>query len=75
MELKLRDINDSFAREILGIKLWSELDNSTIDSLANALSTIGVLVFRRQSLSEEELVAFTSKFGQLEIQVKAGMTG
>ena len=71
MELKLRDINDSFAREVCGIKLWSELDNSTIDSLATALSTIGVLVFRRQSLSEEELVAFTSKFGQLEIIVRS----
>ena len=71
MELKLRDINDGFAREVIGIKLWRELNNSTIESIAAALSTIGVLVFRRQSLSEDEMVDFTSKFGQIEIIVRS----
>ena len=71
MDLKLRDINDGFAREILGINLWDKLDDLIISNIANALSNIGVLVFRRQSLSEHEMVAFTSKFGQLELIVRS----
>ena len=71
MELQLRAINDSFAREVLGIELWAELGDGTIDRIATALSNIGVLVFRRQSLSEDEMVAFTARLGQPEVIVRS----
>ncbi len=70
MELELRAINDGFGRQVVGIDLWTEIDDPTIDRIQVALSTIGVLVFRRQSLSEDELVAFSARFGQLEVIVR-----
>lgn len=71
MDLELRDINDGFARQVVGIDLWDELDDLIVSNIANTLSNVGVLVFRRQSLSEHEMVEFTSKFGELELIVRS----
>ena len=71
MELELRPIKEGFGKEVLGINLWNVPNDQIIDSIATALSTVGVLVFRRQSLSEDEIVTFTARFGELEIIVRS----
>lgn len=70
MELDLGAINEGFAREVHGVNLWTDLDDETADLITRALSTTGVLVFRRQSLSEDELVAFSKRLGEIEIIVR-----
>ena len=56
----------SFGCEVSGLALWDPLDGPCIDELARAWAIQGVLVFRRQALSENELVDFSNRFGQTE---------
>lgn len=60
----------SFAREVEGVRLWEPLDELTIARLADAWSRYGVLIFRRQSISEDELVAFSERFGDPNVIVR-----
>ncbi|HAA92534.1 MAG: hypothetical protein CMM48_16335 [Rhodospirillaceae bacterium] len=61
----------TFARQIDGLDLWESLDVSTADSLADSWSRHGVLVFRRQAISEDELVEFSHAFGDPDVIVRA----
>lgn len=71
MTIELRQIDGQFAFEAIGAPIWSLFDDETVRTLDNTLSRHGVLVFRRQSLSEKELVNFSNLFGAAEIIVRA----
>jgi len=70
MSFEVRQLGNSFAREILGIRLWEKLDARVVDELQALWATHGVLVFRRQALSEDELADFGALFGPLERTVR-----
>jgi alpha-ketoglutarate-dependent taurine dioxygenase len=71
MTIELRQIDSQFAFEAIGAPIWSQFDNETVRTLDRTLSRHGVLVFRRQSLSEKELVNFSNLFGNAEKIVRA----
>ena len=65
MTIKIRAIDGSaFAREVVGAQLWRDLDATEFAAIQSAWADSGVLVFRRQALSEAELVAFSARLGK-----------
>jgi alpha-ketoglutarate-dependent taurine dioxygenase len=66
MQLESREIDGSFAREVIGVRLWEPQDEATLDAIGDLWARCGVLVFRRQILTEEELAAFSARFGKPE---------
>lgn len=62
--MRLTRIGTSFAQCVEDTALWSAMPANDVAALADAWRDSGVLVFRRQSLSERELVAFSSRFGE-----------
>jgi alpha-ketoglutarate-dependent taurine dioxygenase len=70
MPLDIRPLNGSFAREVVGLRLWEQQDESTVDQLRQLWAHHPVLVFRRQALSEHELADFSGLFGPLERVVR-----
>src|SRR5215471_21796783 len=64
LETRLRD--NSFALEVMGLRLWERQDEQTIAELRALWARHPVLVFRRQALSEDELADFSALFGPLE---------
>jgi alpha-ketoglutarate-dependent taurine dioxygenase len=70
MLLESRPLHDSFAREVLGLRLWEPLDDIMVDRLRDLWAHHPVLVFRRQALSEKELADFGALFGPLERVVR-----
>ena len=70
MSIRIEPIGGSFAAEVQGLELWRGLDDATTDALRQAWGRHGVLVFRRQALSEDEMLAFFSRFGEPEIIVR-----
>jgi len=68
--LESRLLDNSFACEILGLRLWEPQDDQTIDELRDLWARHPVLVFRRQALSENELADFSERFGPLERTVR-----
>jgi taurine dioxygenase len=70
MPLETRSLHGSFACEIVGLHLWEPLDAGTVRQLRELWADHPVLVFRRQALSERELVGFSGLFGTLERVVR-----
>jgi taurine dioxygenase len=69
--LVTRQLHATLAREVVGLRLWEHLDDATVAELGMLYAKHGVLVFRRQALSEAELVAFCALFGQPECTVRS----
>src|ERR1700721_2542629 len=72
MMLETRSLHPTLAREVLGLKLWERQDEATIAALRALYAQYGVLVFRRQALSEAELASFCALLGPLERTVRSG---
>ena len=70
MPLETRPIENGFARELLGLRLWEPLDDFTCNKLREIWAYHPVLVVRRQALSERELADFSALFGPLERVVR-----
>ena len=66
MPLETRLLDNSFALEVMGLRLWERQDEPTIAELRALWARHPVLVFRRQALSEDELANFSALFGPLE---------
>ena len=66
MSLESQPLGDSFAHEVVGLRLWEPLDDITVEQLRDLWGHHPVLVFRRQALSERELADFSALFGPLE---------
>jgi len=69
--LETRQLHPTLAREVVGLRLWERLDDATAAELRTLFAQYGVLVFRRQALSEAELAAFCALFGPLERTVRS----
>ena len=68
--MRLTALQDTFAHEVLDLNLWKDLDERTLNRLRIAWRPHGLQLFRRQSLSESELVRFFSHFGKSEVIVR-----
>jgi taurine dioxygenase len=69
--LETRQLHPTLAREVVGLRLWERLDDATGAELRTLYAQYGVLVFRRQALSEAELATFCALFGPLERTVRS----
>ena len=70
MLLETRRLGDSFAREVLGLRLWEPLGDDTLAQIRDLWAQHPVLLFRRQALSEDELADFSARLGPLERVVR-----
>jgi len=52
-----------FAREVIGAQLWRDFEPADLERIRVAWAEAGVIVFRRQALSEQELVNFSRRLG------------
>lgn len=71
MNLATRPLHPTLACEIEGLRLWEPLDDDTVAWLRAVWARHGVMVFRRQALSEQELAAFNGLLGPLERTVRS----
>ncbi|MDX1434552.1 MAG: TauD/TfdA family dioxygenase [Gammaproteobacteria bacterium] len=56
-----------FTAEVSGVDLSRSLDDATFERLHRAFLDHSILVFRGQHLSDEQHIAFSRRFGELEI--------
>lgn len=61
--LEIVPSGNSFAHEVRGLNLWQPISAADADAIRTAYRDHGVLVFRRQALSEKELLAFGKVVG------------
>lgn len=69
MKIEFQTLTDSIASEVRGVDLAEELDDSRFAAIRAAFHERGVLLFRNQQLSETQHIAFSRRFGELEIHI------
>jgi alpha-ketoglutarate-dependent 2,4-dichlorophenoxyacetate dioxygenase len=67
MALAFRTVGPGFAAEASGVNLSEKLSDADILAIDRAMNEHAVLVFRGQSLSQDQQLAFTRRFGPLDI--------
>ena len=72
MDLNTRPLTERFGLEVLDVDL-AHLDRETFDAVYRLWQRDPLLLFRRQSLTERELVAYSAGFGELEHIVRDDM--
>jgi alpha-ketoglutarate-dependent 2,4-dichlorophenoxyacetate dioxygenase len=66
MSLAIRKLHPVFAAEVTGIDLTQPLIPSAVAAIESAMDEHAVLVFPNQPLTDQEQIAFTRHFGELE---------
>ncbi len=70
VRLRLKPLHRLFVRETGRVNLHGPLDAGIVKNIEAAVDRHGVLVFRNQKLTEDQLVAFGRQFGPLGLGVK-----
>src|SRR5580658_6461466 len=66
MAISIRPLTPVFAGEVGGIDCAKPLDAATVAAIEAGMDQHAVLVFRDQDLTDEQQIAFTRNFGELE---------
>ena len=65
--LAIKPVHSAFGAEIRGVDLKRPLDAATAQALRDAFLRYSILVFPEQDVTDEEQVAFSRLFGELEV--------
>lgn len=66
MPVSIRQIHPVFVGEVSGVDLTKPLSKADVEALQHGIDTYAVLVFHDQDLSDEQQMAFTLNFGEIE---------
>jgi alpha-ketoglutarate-dependent 2,4-dichlorophenoxyacetate dioxygenase len=69
MTLALRPLHAHVGAEILGVDI-RRIDDAAFAAIADAFETHSVLLFRDQSIDDEAQIAFSRRFGPLEVTIR-----
>lgn len=72
MQLHTRPLKDSFGIEVLDVDL-TDLNDETFQAIYELWQKEPLLLFRRQSMSEGQQVAYSKRFGEMDILVRDDM--
>lgn len=64
--LEIRPVHPHIGAEVTGVDLREPIDRPTLDALKAAFHEHSVLVFRDQDITDDQQVAFSRRFGELE---------
>ena len=71
MAITIRQLHPLFCAEISGVDTGQPMDNATFAGIRAALDDYSVLVLHDQTLDDERQIAFSRRFGPLEMAGKA----
>jgi alpha-ketoglutarate-dependent 2,4-dichlorophenoxyacetate dioxygenase len=71
MSITIEPLHPLFAAAVSGARLSDPLDAATFAAIRDAFETHSVLVFRGQHLDDEGQIAFSRRFGELQVTPKA----
>ena len=74
MSISIRQIHPVFAAEVAGIDLTRPLNRYEVAAIDAGMDQYAVLVFRDQQLTDEQQVAFSRNFGEIELAVSSNVT-
>lgn len=73
MSISIRPVHPRFVGEVSGIDLRQALTRVEVAAIEAGMDEYAVLVFRDQPLDDEQQIAFTANFGELEVTLAGQM--
>jgi taurine dioxygenase len=67
MDISIRKLSFTLGAEVQGVDLGRPVDDSTFNRIHQAFLEYGVLLFRGQALDRERHIAFSRRFGELDL--------
>jgi alpha-ketoglutarate-dependent 2,4-dichlorophenoxyacetate dioxygenase len=74
MTISIRQIHPVFVGEVKGVDLRRPLSAEDVEAIEAGMARYAVLVFHDQPLSDEQQVAFSRNFGEIELAVGSNVT-
>ncbi|HEY4173913.1 MAG TPA: TauD/TfdA family dioxygenase [Rhodopila sp.] len=71
MPIVAEPLHPVFAGKVTGVDLREALDQADVTAIDDAINRFGILVFPGQVISDEQQMAFSRRFGELETTVRA----
>src|SRR5580698_9510181 len=71
MSIAVKPLHPVFVGQVTGPDLSESLNAQTVTAIDDAINQFGVLVFPGQLITDEQQMAFSRNFGDLETTVKA----
>ncbi|MEM6498188.1 MAG: TauD/TfdA family dioxygenase [Pseudomonadota bacterium] len=69
MAIEIRQVHDVFVGEVSGIDLTEPLSSDEVAALETGMDRYAVLVFRDQNITDEQQIAFSKNFGEIEMKL------
>ena len=73
-DFTISPVSDVIGAEVVGLDVSEPLDGETVATLRQAFQDHHLICFRDQVLTDEQLTAFSTQFGPLEIYPEEDMT-
>jgi len=74
MAVSIRQIHPVFVGEVSGVDLRAPLSRSDVTAIEAAMDRYAVLVFNDQNITDEQQIAFTRNFGEIENSAGGNVT-
>ena len=71
MPITVKPLHPVFVAQVTGIDLRDTLNDTDISAISDAINQYGVLVFPGQVITDQQQMAFSQRFGELETTVRA----
>ena len=70
MGILVASVRGDFVARVTGLDLSKRLDDGAFGQVRDAFHRYAVLVFPEQPLSDEQQIAFSERFGALEVSIR-----
>src|SRR5437899_7354267 len=74
MAVSIRQIHPVFVGEVSGVYLAKPLSREEVAAIEAGMDRYAVLVFHDQPITDEQQIAFSNNFGQIEAAVGSNIT-
>ena len=73
MSIQIRAVQNGFVGEVTGVDLCAPISPAEVAAIEKGMDDYAVLVFPDQPMTDDQQIAFTANFGQLEITLAGQM--
>ena len=69
MNIVIKQLHRDFVGEVSGVDLSKPLSSDTVEQIEQGMDKFGVLIFHDQDITDDQQIAYTKNFGELELHI------
>ena len=69
MNIAIKQLHRDFVGEVSGLDLSKPLSLDTVKQIEEGMDKFGVLIFHDQDMTDDQQIAYTKNFGDLELHI------